>query len=90
MRSQESHSDSWRRVLGRRFYLSNNPSCAVRRPVIDVACCNTGARIAGVNDASAADANGYMVYMPVFRVEDQVAGPCAGHADLFADSGLLT
>ncbi len=79
-----------RPLFYRRFtVLPYDPSCAIRCPVIDVAGRNTGGWITCVDNPAAADADGYVVDVAVFRVEDQISGSCARYADLFTHASLF-
>lgn len=71
------------------YRLSYDPSCTVRCTVIDIACRDAGAWVTCVNHTAAADTYCHMIYMAVSRIEDKVAGSCAGYTDLLAYSGLL-
>ncbi len=43
-----------------------------------------------MDNPAAADADGYMVDVAVFRIEDQISGSCARYADLFTYASLCT
>lgn len=73
-----------------RLCLSDHSSCTIRCTVTDITCRDADTRVTCVDDTTTADAEGYVIYMTISCVEDQVTGSCFGYTDLSSDTRLRT